>query len=149
MAKVFEDVFMDIQGNMISLGLDYVRSQAEKVFIYASNEEGAMSFNVFYQIKGEVVTPDEVNRIVNKKIDDSDDKVFSLLKEGVREIREIESVCETYDRPIPTEMRLTYDVKANSLKSDYQYEPVYSNTDDKHSSDIFMEWIEAEKNKNK
>lgn len=149
MAKVFEDVFMDIQGNMISLGLDYVRSQAEKVFIYASNEEGAMSFNVFYQIKGEVVTPDEVNRIVNKKIDDSDDKVFSLLKEGVGEIREIESVCETYDRPIPTEMRLTYDVKANSLKSDYQYEPVYSNTDDKHSSDIFMEWIEAEKNKNK
>ncbi|STY43524.1 Uncharacterised protein [Listeria grayi] len=71
------------------------------------------------------------------------------MKEGVREIREIESVCETYDRPIPTEMRLTYDVKANSLKSDYQYEPVYSNTDDKHSSDIFMEWIEAEKNKNK
>ncbi|STY43525.1 Uncharacterised protein [Listeria grayi] len=67
MAKVFEDVFMDIQGNMISLGLDYVRSQAEKVFIYASNEEGAMSFNVFYQIKGEVVTPDEVNRIVNKR----------------------------------------------------------------------------------
>ncbi|MBC1920868.1 hypothetical protein [Listeria grayi] len=147
MAKVFEDVFMDIQADMVSLGFDYVESQAEKVFIYVSYEEGALDFNVFYQIKSEIVTPSKVNNVLNKKVDSSDDKIFSLLGLGLDEFKRIISACKEYDRPIPTEMRLTYDVKANSLKADYQYEPVYSNTDDLDPYDIFNSWIEAEKNK--
>lgn len=147
MPKIFEDVFMEVQADMISLGIDYVESQAEKVFIYASNEEGAMDFNVFYQIKGQIVTTDEVNAVVDKKIDDSDDKTFDMLGMGLDYFKQLDSVCNEYDRPIPTEIRLTYDVRANSLKSDYQYEPVYINTKDLDSSDIFMEWVEAEKNK--
>lgn len=147
MPKIFEDVFMEVQADMISLGIDYVESQAEKVFIYASNEEGAMDFNVFYQIKRQIVTTDEVNAVVDKKIDDSDDKTFDMLGMGLDYFKQLDSVCNEYDRPIPTEIRLTYDVRANSLKSDYQYEPVYINTKDLDSSDIFMEWVEAEKNK--
>lgn len=147
MPKIFEDVFMEVQADMISLGIDYVESQAEKVFIYASNEEGAMDFNVFYQIKGQIVTTDEVNAVVDKKIDDSDDKTFDMLGMGLDYFKQLDYVCNEYDRPIPTEIRLTYDVRANSLKSDYQYEPVYINTKDLDSSDIFMEWVEAEKNK--
>lgn len=147
MPKIFEDVFMEVQADMISLGIDYVESQAEKVFIYASNEEGAMDFNVFYQIKGQIVATDEVNAVVDKKIDDSDDKTFDMLGMGLDYFKQLDSVCNEYDRPIPTEIRLTYDVRANSLKSDYQYEPVYINTKDLDSSDIFMEWVEAEKNK--
>ncbi|EUJ29308.1 Uncharacterised protein [Listeria grayi] len=149
MAKVFEDVFMEIQADMISLGLDYVESQAEKVFIYVSYEESALTFNVFYQIKGKIVTISKVNEVLGNKKNFNKKEVFSILNAGIKELDRIISACKEYDRPIPTEMRLTYDVKANSLKSDYQYEPVYSNTDDKHSSDIFMEWIDAERNKNK
>ncbi|MBC1922215.1 hypothetical protein [Listeria grayi] len=149
MAKVFEDVFMEIQADMVSLGLDYVESQAEKVFIYVSYEESALTFNVFYLIKGKIVTISKVNEVLGNKKNFNKKEVFSILNAGIKELDRIISACKEYDRPIPTEMRLTYDVKANSLKSDYQYEPVYSNTDDKHSSDIFMEWIDAERNKNK
>lgn len=147
MAKVFEDVFMEIQADMISLGLDYVESQAEKVFIYVSYEVSALTFNVFYQIKGKIVTISKVNEVLENKKNFNKKEVFSILDAGIQELDRLIDTCEAYGRPIPTEIRLTYDVRANSLKSDYQYEPGYINTKDLDSSDIFMEWVEAEKNK--
>ena len=32
---VFEDKFMEVQASMISLAMEYVQNQAEKVYIYA------------------------------------------------------------------------------------------------------------------
>jgi len=33
--KKFEDKFMEVQASMISLALEYVQNQADKIFIYA------------------------------------------------------------------------------------------------------------------
>ena len=37
---------------MISLAMEYVQNQAEKVYIYCISEEVLLSFDVFYKING-------------------------------------------------------------------------------------------------
>ena len=48
----FEDKFMEVQASMISLAMEYVQNQAEKVYIYCISEEALLSFDVFYKING-------------------------------------------------------------------------------------------------
>ena len=57
-------------------------------------------------------------------------------------------ICKEYDRPMPTEMKIVYDVKKNSLKAEYKYELVYSNDAVKTASDIAGEWFEEVKKGN-
>ena len=44
---VFEDKFMEVQASMISLAMEYVQNQAEKVYIYCISEEALQSYKVF------------------------------------------------------------------------------------------------------
>lgn len=44
---------------------------------------------------------------------------------------------------MPTEIKLIYDVKKNSLKAEYKYDLVYSNDPVKTADDIAMEWFEV------
>jgi len=43
---------------------------------------------------------------------------------------------------MPTEMKLQYNVRNNSLKGKYKYELVYSNHETLLPNDIFNEWAE-------
>ena len=52
------------------------------------------------------------------------------------------SLCKENNRNMPTEIKLVYNVKSNSLEADYKYEPVYSNLPDKFADDIAQEWFE-------
>ena len=48
---------------------------------------------------------------------------------------------------MPTQIKLIYDVAANSLNADYSYDIIYSNDKDKMADDILEEWFESEKSK--
>ena len=39
----FEDKFMEVQASMISLALEYVQNQAEKVYIYCVSEDDLLT----------------------------------------------------------------------------------------------------------
>lgn len=119
------------------------------IYIYASNENNSLTFNVFFEIKGQIATTNEVNKILsslNMKVDDSIERRRAILKIGVQDLQKIISICTKYNQPVPTEMKLVYNVNSNSLDAHYQYENIYSNTD-KASYDIFSEWMQQIKNK--
>ena len=40
---IFEDKFMEIQIDMVSLAMEYVQNQAEKVYIYCISEDELQS----------------------------------------------------------------------------------------------------------
>ena len=60
----FEDKFMEVQVSMISLAMEYVQNQAEKVYIYCISEEALLSFDVFYKINGVFVKLHRVNTVL-------------------------------------------------------------------------------------
>ena len=140
----FEDKFMEVQASMISLAMEYVQNQAEKVYIYCISEEALQSYKVFYKINGIVVEMDKVNEVAAKKIDDSDNMAFAVLGYGAEDIQKLIDVCQEYDREHPTEMWLVYDVQKNRLESRYSYEGRYEKDDDLEllPSIEFEKWFE-------
>ena len=147
MNKVFEAQLMDIQSDMISLSLEYVENKAEIVYIYVVLEDGLVSFDVFYKIGGFISEKSDVNEYLSEKINDSDDIQFSLLEYGIEDAEKIEVLFKENSKEVPTEIRLVYDVKNNSLKSNYRYDAMYEKNEDLSVSDVFEAWIQEEKSK--
>ena len=147
MNRVFEDQLMDIQSDMISLSLEYVENKEETVYIYVVLEDGLVSFDVFYKIGGFISEKSDVNEYLSEKINDSDDIQFSLLEYGIEDAEKIEVLFEENSKEVPTEIRLVYDVKNNSLKSNYRYDAMYEKNEDLSVSDVFEAWIQEEKSK--
>ena len=147
MNRVFEDQLMEIQSDMISLSLEYVENKAEIVYIYVVLEDGLVSFDVFYKIGGFISEKSDVNKYLSEKINDSDDIQFSLLEYGIEDAEKIEVLFEENSKEVPTEIRLVYDVKNNSLKSNYRYDAMYEKNEDLSVSDVFEAWIQEEKSK--
>ena len=141
----FEDKFMEIQIDMISLAMEYVQDQAEKVYIYCISEEALQSYKVFYKINGIVIEMDKVNEVVAKKVDDSDNMAFAVLGYGAEDIQKLIDVCQEYNREHPTEMWLIYDAQKNSLDSRYSYEGRYDKDEELLPSLEFEKWFEEVK----
>ena len=147
MNRVFEDQLMEIQSDMISLSLEYVENKAEIVYIYVVLEDGLVSFDVFYKIGGFISEKSDVNEYLSEKINDSDNIQFSLLEYGIEDAEKIEVLFKENSKEVPTEIRLVYDVKNNSLKSNYRYDAMYEKNEDLSVSDVFEAWIQEEKSK--
>lgn len=144
---IFENQLMEIQSDMISLSLEYVENKAEIVYIYVVLEDGLVSFDVFYKIGGFISEKSDVNEYLSEKINDSDDIQFSLLEYGIEDAEKIEVLFKENSKEVPTEIRLVYDVKNNSLKSNYIYDAMYEKNEDLSVSDVFEAWIQEEKSK--
>ena len=144
--KNFEDKFMEVQVSMISLAMEYVQNQAEKVYIYAI-ADSLYSFNVFYKIKGNIVHKHLVNDFLPTKSHIDTSLQSLLLKEGVKDVKSMLDVCQEYNREHPTEMWLIYDAQKNSLDSRYSYEGRYDKDEELLPRLEFEKWFEEVKNK--
>src|SRR5690625_3485566 len=149
--KEFEDGFSELQADMISICMEYVEDKAEKVYVYASSEEGVISSSFFYLINNKYVEPHKLNDALEKG-DDSYDvspqrgfMVLDIINENMEKIKEL---CEEYKKEMPTEMKLIYDVKSGSFKADYKYDLVYTRDEFKTAVDIANEWLEEVKKNN-
>ena len=145
--KNFEDKFMEVQASMISLAMEYVQNQAEKVYIYCISEEALLSFDVFYKINGTVTKMYAVNEILNKKVDTSKNMMVAVQRFGLEDIQKMLDVCQEYEREHPTEMWLIYDAKKNSLDSRYSYEGRYDKNEELLPRLEFEKWFEEVKGK--
>ena len=145
MSKVFEDYFSEIQTDMVSICLEYVEERAEKTYIYCSFEEGIVSSDYFYNINGKVVERHKLNDMLSSgenNYDVSVQRQSGVVKILNMDIKSVINLCKEYNREIPTEMKLIYNIEENRLKAEYKYELVYSDDPVKTADDVAMEWFE-------
>lgn len=149
MTKVFEDYFSELQADMVSICLEYVNNKADMIYIYASNECGQFSTDVFYQINKVIVKKHKVNDAVldtnsNSRpiYDISKERQVTLLNILNKNLREIGDLCKKNNREMPTEMKVIYDASENKLNAQYSYEIKYTNDPEKLPSHIFNDWFE-------
>lgn len=150
MGKVFEDYFSELQTDMVEICLEYVEDRAEKIYIYSFFEGGVQSCNFFYKVNGKVVKKSRLNDVIVDGQEEYDVSiprqcdVMEILNEDMVALRKL---CEEHQREMPTQIKLIYDVSANSLNVDYSYDIIYSNHKNKMADDILEEWFESEKSK--
>ena len=139
---IFEDEFSAKQTEMIQLALEYaarVEQKVDTVYIYCSFET-MYSFDIFYK--------DDNNNIVmlhelSKKDMNGfelDNLIFSVLKLGNQDLQDLHKICQKYNRPMPSQIKLIYDNKQNRVKGKYSYDLFYSNSDTLTSGNIFEQW---------
>lgn len=133
MNKVFEDEFMDLQSGLISLCIEVANQKVSKVYAYCSNEKKSKMFNAFFEVDGEIKTLNQLG--VSNKL------AFQFLKIGTEDLEKIDAVCTKYNMPIPTEIKLYYDVDSKKFDAKYKYEEVCSAKTGKDAAEIFLEWI--------
>nr|WP_026907648.1 immunity protein YezG family protein [Paucisalibacillus globulus] len=142
--KEFEDRFSELQADMISICMEFVEDRADKVYVYASSEEGIISSRFFYLINNKYVKSHKVNDALTEgeeKYDISHKRGFMVLNIINEDIEKIKKLCEEYERDMPTEMKLIFDVRSGKYKAEYKYDLVYTNDDIKTAGHIADEVV--------
>lgn len=139
---VFEDEFSVKQTDIIQLALGYAERVGQKVdtvYIYCSFET-MYSFDVFYKDdKNNIVMLHELSK-KGKSEPEIDNLIFSVLKLGNKDLQDIHKICQKYNRPMPSQIKLIYDNVQNKVKGKYSYDLFYSNSDTLTADDIFDQW---------
>lgn len=145
MSKVFEDYFSELQADMVSICLEYVGNIGDNIYIYCSYENNIYSVGYFYKINGKL----KERHKINEELPNSDvsvnrqQAVMNILMDDLKKIKEL---CSEFDRTMPTEIKMIYDIKKNSLNVKYQYDLVYSNDSEKTADAIEETWFEEIEN---
>ncbi len=133
MSPHFEDEFMDLQSELIALCLEVTGNKVDKIFAYASVEKKSKMFNAFFKVNGEIKTLNQLG------LDNS--LIHQFLKLGTGDLEKIRSVCKSYNKPVPTEIKMHYDVNTGKYSADYRYNEVCSARTGVSAGEIFMNWI--------
>ncbi|MCK1983219.1 MULTISPECIES: immunity protein YezG family protein [Peribacillus] len=149
--STFEDRFSELQADMISICMEYIEERADKVYVYASCEESIISSKFFYLINNKYVKPHKVNDALSngdERYNVSSERQFMVLDILNEDIEKIKGLCIDYEKDMPTEMKLIYDVKSGKFKAEYKYELVHTNHETKTARQIADEWFEEIQNNN-
>ncbi len=149
--KEFEDKVSELQADMISICMEFVEDRADKVYVYASYEEGMTSSRFYYRINNTYVESHKVNDALKdgeERYDVSPKRGLMVLEVMNEDIEKIEELCKEYGRDMPTEMKMIYDVKSGGFQAQYNYDLVHSIDDVKTPGAFADEWFEEVKNNN-
>lgn len=133
MDKVFEDEFMDLQAGLISLCLEVTKRQVDKIYAYGSNEKKSKMFNVFVEASGEVKYLNQIG--VPKEL------IIRFLDICLDDLENLDAIGKKYNRPVPTELKLYYDVREGKFNAEYKYEEICSARTGKAAEDVFRDWV--------
>lgn len=133
MDKMFEDEFMDMQSELISLCLEAAERRVNKVYVYSSIEKKSKMFNAFFDIDGEIKTLNQLG--ISNKL------TMDFLKLGTSDLDKIKEVCIKHNMPIPTEIKMYYDATTGKYNAQYKYEEVCSANTGINASEVFIDWL--------
>lgn len=147
MSKVFEDFFSDLQADMVSICLEYVSERANKIYIYCSHEEGFISNDFFYDINGHILERHKLNDVLSDGeekflYDTSVERQKAVVRIINDDIKEMIKLCKKYDREMPTEIKIIYDVQANKIVANYKYDLIHTNDPNNTAGSIAKNWLE-------
>ncbi|EJL21824.1 immunity protein YezG family protein [Brevibacillus sp. BC25] len=148
--KEFEEMFSELQADMISICMEYAGDRANKVYVYASCEEDMISSSFFYLINNKYVECHKLNDVLedgDESYDVSTERQFMVLNIINDNIEKIEELCKEFEKDMPTEMKLIYDVTSGKFQAEYKYDLVHTNDDIKTADDFADEWFEEVKSK--
>ena len=127
---------------MLSICLEYAEKRADKIYVYTSLEKDVISCDFFFEINGNIVRKHELNNAVNDgsfHYNTSPERQKAAIHILAQKIIDFYTLCTENHQEMPTEIKLTYNVKTNKFAANYKYEPVTS-------SNVFEEWIDEIKN---
>jgi hypothetical protein len=142
--KDFDDQLQMLFTEIVEVGFEYIgrnKIEVDVIFIYASLEEEDLFFNLFYKVNGKIARINEINNVLNTKVENTPNRMMLLLDVGTDSLEKILDLFLDNKREVPALFKIKYFPKTGAFKSDIIYELQYSNVNDKSNADGFKEWI--------
>ena len=143
----FDKEFQRLTTEMVEVAFEYIGRNSEEVdnvYIYASMENEMYFYNVFYQINNIVVKKELVNNVLQRKTDDSEDRIDNLLSIGGHALMDLSDVFIDDKREVPTLLKMIYSPKTGGFDCDILYEE-YSKNPDWTNVSAFENWYKEVK----
>ncbi|MCR5837527.1 MAG: hypothetical protein K6G88_13575 [Lachnospiraceae bacterium] len=143
--KVFEDYLSELITDMVEICLEYIEDKADKIYILCGNEENIISGSYFFKIHDKVVKKHKVNDVLlenESRIDASIDRMQQVNEIIINDVKALTKRCKEFNRDIPTQMKIVYEVNTHKLDTDISYDLKYTNTKNKGWLDTFEEWFD-------
>ncbi|MDE5908341.1 MAG: hypothetical protein K2H52_06350 [Lachnospiraceae bacterium] len=96
--------------------------------------DDAPFFQIIFNLNGEY-------DFVELQLDLDRTLIMQFLKLGTGDLEKLKSACIRSNMPIPTEMKMCYDVKTEKYNAQYKYEEVCSEKTGKNAGEVFTNWI--------
>lgn len=139
MPRKYEDVFMELQSEFIALCLEVAEQDVDEIYAYCSIEKKSKMFNAFFKINGEIKTLN--------KLGIGNNLITQFLKTGTNDLEKIREVCNSYNMPTPTEIKMYYDVNSKRYNAEYRYDEVCTSNTGMSAGEVFMNWVSEIKEK--
>ncbi|QBO35740.1 hypothetical protein EQG49_04320 [Periweissella cryptocerci] len=135
----FEKFLSCWQTDVLQHVFDYMNGQDGVYFIYASDEEGVLDFDFFIKVNNVVYTRNDIRD--TSAFNGASTDYESLFNFGVDKLLELEEMFKKNEKPIPTEIRLTYDSELGAAEINYEYDLMYADDEVLLSDDVFEQWV--------
>lgn len=111
----FEDAFMNVQSEIISLCLEFLEltgQDADEIYAYAYQNEHETMFNAFFKKDDTILYPGKLG---------SEEQSDTFLHVGIEDVQKLAAVCKKYEHKCPNECKLTYHVTSKQFDAKYEY----------------------------
>lgn len=113
MEKIFEDKFMELQSDIISLCLELVENKVNKVYAYGVIEHPIYSFKAFFEVNGKITKMEQITN--NHEI------LREFMKLEISDLKQMKILCDEYHQVCPSELKMIYDCDTKKYKAFFQY----------------------------
>lgn len=136
MDSVFEDKFMDIQTEMVQIGLDFeekVRGKVEKIYLLIFSQTDSFSASIFFKVGNRIL------EWTDMQIEGGYNTYINLFfQREYEQSEELQKLFNANGRPCPEELRLIYDLQTEEFEADYGYDV----PEGIHVGDLCKVWAE-------
>jgi len=132
---------------MVDICKEYVKDQAERIFIHCYSEDNLISSNFFFKINNKIVDRSQINDCLSggKSCDTSTKAQENVLDVINEEIIEIENLFESSKIKAPAAIKIEFNLKNSEIKSKLLYDIHYTKSGENDISELFDKWYKETK----
>lgn len=111
----FEDAFMEVQSEIISLCLEFLEltgQDADEIYAYAYQNEHETMFHAFFKKDDDILSAGKLG---------TDKLLDGFLDAGIEDVQKLVAVCKKYEHKCPNECKLIYHVICKQFDAKYEY----------------------------
>lgn len=131
MVDCFEEKFMSIQLEMISMCNALTDGEMDYIYAYGYISDSCTSFNAFFKKNDKTITLG--------KLGIGTAALMDFLNSGTDSLDKIADLFSENEMQCPIEIKMYYAVETKKFRANYRYEP-YDNEDELDSDELFLQW---------
>ena len=135
--KCFEDAFMEVLSDYVSLCLEATNGVVDVIYGFMFQNPGMLMVDAFFRKEKTICYPDDFLD------DETIERFFDI---GTDDLQKLIDICSAYNQKCPNEVKMVYHVQTKQFDAQFGYRD-YVRKDGIDPDEVYFGWINEEKAK--